>query len=309
MKKFSVSSLLVVMGVVVVGTGLTGCKVDRVAQKEAAETAKIVNDPVRDVSTSSVEVKNVSEFLEVNGEIATSTDSQVSATTGGKIVSVFVREGDLVSAGQIVAQLDTENLQQQAAQARASLASARAQYSQASSNAQLAPGRTSAAVKQAEAALRSAKSQLQKALNGARDEDRDQANNNLRAAKSNLDTSKKQLDRVKTLVKEGALPESQLDTAKNAYEAALAQYENALVAVSVTKNASRPEDIESARENVRQAEQALESAKTTKNLDVILKDQVEAAKAQIKSAEAQVQVAEKNLRESAVNSGCENSER
>jgi len=210
------------MGVVVVGTGLTGCKVDRVAQKEAAETAKIVNDPVRDVSTSSVEVKNVSEFLEVNGEIATSTDSQVSATTGGKIVSVFVREGDLVSAGQIVAQLDTENLQQQAAQARASLASARAQYSQASSNAQLAPGRTSAAVKQAEAALRSAKSQLQKALNGARDEDRDQANNNLRAAKSNLDTSKKQLDRVKTLVKEGALPESQLDTAKNAYEAALA---------------------------------------------------------------------------------------
>lgn len=289
-----------VMGVVVVGTGLTGCKVDRVAQKEAAETAKIVNDPVRDVSTSSVEVKNVSEFLEVNGEIATSTDSQVSATTGGKIVSVFVREGDLVSAGQIVAQLDTENLQQQAAQARASLASARAQYSQASSNAQLAPGRTSAAVKQAEAALRSAKSQLQKALNGARDEDRDQANNNLRAAKSNLDTSKKQLDRVRTLVKEGALPESQLDTAKNAYEAALAQYENALVAVSVTKNASRPEDIESAKENVRQAEQALESAKTTKNLDVILKDQVEAAKAQIKSAEAQVQVAEKNLRESAV---------
>jgi multidrug resistance efflux pump len=60
-------------------------------------------------------------------------------------------------------------------------------------------------VRQAEAALKSAKAQLSKALSGARPEEQEQAQNNLRAAKSNLETAKKNLERVRTLVKEGAL--------------------------------------------------------------------------------------------------------
>lgn len=294
MRKYSLLAIATVIG-------LTGCaKVDRVAQKEAKETQAIVNNPVAEVSVSPVTVKNVAQVFEINGEIATSTDAQISSTASGKIIGLYVKEGDSVSQGQVLARLDTDNLQQQVAQARAQLASAKAQLSQAQTNARLAPNRTAAAVRQAEAALRAAKAQLTKAQNGARDEDREQAQNNLRAAKSNLDTAKKQLERTKTLVKEGALAEAQLDTAQNAYEGALAQYENALVAVSLTKNATRPEDIDAAKENVRQAEQALASSKATKTLDVTLTDQVEAAQAQIKSAQAQIQVSEKNLREAVI---------
>lgn len=294
MKRYSLLAIATVIGI-------AGCaKVDRVAQKEAKETQAIINNPVAEVVVTPVVVKNISQTFEINGDIATSTDSQISSTTSGKIIAVYVKEGDSVSQGQLIARLDTDNLEQQAAQARAQLASAKAQLSQAQTNARLSPNRTSAAVRQAEAALRAAKAQLTKAQNGARDEDREQAQNNLRAAKSNLDTAKKQLERVKTLVKEGALAEAQLDTAQNAYEGALAQYENALVAVSLTKNATRPEDIDAAKENVRQAEQALASAKATKTLDVTLNDQVEAAKAQIKSAQAQIQVTEKNLREAVI---------
>lgn len=283
--------------VVVLGAG--GC-VDRQAQKDAAATGAVLADPAKSVVVSVPKVEDIEETININGDVVTSEEGSISAVGSGKLAAVYVRDGDSVSAGQPIATLDSENLQQAVAQARSSLASATAQLNQARSNARLAPGRTTAAVRQAEAALKSAKAQLAKATNGARSEDQEQAQNNLRAAKSNLETAKKNLERVRTLVKEGALAESQLDTAKNGYEAALAQYENAIAASNVSKSATRPEDIEVAREAVRQAEQNLASAKASKSLDVTLVDQVRSGEAQVQSARAQLAVAEKNLREATV---------
>jgi RND family efflux transporter MFP subunit len=276
-----------------------GC-VDRKAQAAAQETATIINDPVTEVAVMSPVVKTINNTLTINGDLTTSEDTQISAQGSGKLVGVYVKDGDLVRGGQVVATLDSESLQQQAQQGRAQIAAARAQLAQAQNNARLAPNRSNAAVRQAEAALRSARIQLQKAINGARDEEKEQAQNNLRAAKSNLDTAKKQLERTRTLVKEGALAEAQLDTAKNAYEGALAQYENALQASALVKNATRPEDIASAREQIRQAEQGLESAKASKKLDVTFGDQVNAAKANVDSARAQLAMTEKMIREAVI---------
>ena len=115
-----------------------------------------------------------------------------------------------------------------------------------------------------------------------------------------MDTAKKNLERVRTLVKEGALPDSQLDTAINTYETATSQYQNALQAQRLVQDSVRPEDIETAREAVRQAEQALESAKSSKKLDVVLIDQVNGARAQVISARAALEVAEKNLRDTSI---------
>ena len=281
--------------------GASGC-VDRKAQVAAKDTAEIVNDPIREVSVTPIQVQDVKDLLEINGEITTSDDAQISAQASGKIIAVYVKEGDVVTQGQVVATLDSENLQNQANQARSALASAQAQLNQAVSSARLTPSRSTAAVRQAEAAVRSAKAQLQKSLNGARSEEREQAENNFKSAKSNYDTARKQLDRTRKLVKEGALAESQLDSAQNAFDAAAAQYENALQAVKLVQNSVREEDIQTAREQVRQAEQGLESAKASKNLDVVLIDQVSGARAQVQSAKAQLAVAEKNLREASIRS-------
>jgi RND family efflux transporter MFP subunit len=284
---------------IMVAFGVSGC-VDRKGQKAAKDTSEIVNDPLRDVAVTTAKVEDIQELLQVNGEIVTSDDAQISAQVAGKIRAVYIKDGDTVSQGQVVATMDSENLEQQAMQARASLASAMAQLSQASANARLTPSRSSAAVRQAEATLRSAKSQLQKSLNGARPEEREQAENNVRAAKSNFETAKKNLERVRLLVKEGALAGSQLDTALNTYESTMTQYENSVQALKLIQNSVRPEDIQTAREQVRQAEQALESAKSSKRLDVVLLDQVNGARAQVNSARAQVQVAEKNLRDASI---------
>ncbi len=281
--------------------GIGGC-VDRKAQADSAKTAQVVNDPVREVSVTPVKVQNVQQTLDLNGEISTTDDAQISAQASGKIAAVYVKEGDIVSSGQVVAMLDSENLQNQVNVSRAALAQAQAQLSQATSNATLTPRRSTAAVNQATAALSQAKVALQKALNGSRSEERIQADNNLRAAKSSLDAAKKNLDRVKKLVKEGALAESQLDSAQTQFDSAQTQFDNATQAVKLVQNSTRPEDIEAARDQVRQAEQGLETAKANKKLDVVLWDQVSAARAQVQSARSQVSVAEKNLRDSSIKS-------
>ena len=281
-----------------VAFGAAGC-VDRKGQEAAKETAVIVNDPVKEVSVTPVKVEDLQELLQVNGEIVTSSDAQISAQVGGMVTSVNVKEGDMVTAGQVIATVESDNLQQQVNQARSSLANASANLAQTTANARLTPSKSTAAVRQAEAAVRSAKSQLQKAINGARPEERQQAENNVTSAKSTLDTAKKNLDRVRTLVKEGAVPQSQLDTALNTYETAMTQYQNAIQGSRLVQT-TRPEDIETAREAVRQAEQSLESAKSSKKLDVVLTDQVDAARAQVNSAKAALQIAQKNLSDAVV---------
>lgn len=296
MKNLSLIALAIAMAV-----GVTGC-VDRKGQAAAKQQAEIVNDPVIEVAVTPVKVENVQDLLQINGEITTTEDAQISAQTSGKIAAIYVKEGDNVTAGQVVATLDSENLENQVNQARAALASSQAQLNQAFSNARLTPSKSAAAVRQAQAALGAAKANLQKALNGARTEEREQAENNFKAAKSNFDTAKKNLERTRKLVKEGALAESQLDTAQNAFDTAAAQYENALQSVKLIQNSVRKEDIDAAREQVRQAEQGVESAKASKNLDVVLTDQVAASRAQVESARAQLAVAQKNLREASIKS-------
>ena len=55
-----------------------------------------------------------------NGRIE-ATETDVAAKLAGRIKAILVDEGDLVTAGQVVAQMDTEVLQAQLRQAEAHL--------------------------------------------------------------------------------------------------------------------------------------------------------------------------------------------
>lgn len=285
----------------VLALGAAGC-VNRAAQAQAARTEKIQQDPVMPVRVQPVGTATLVDTLEITGEVTTSDDVAVGAKVPGKIVAVYKKDGDPVAAGEIIARQDTVNYQLQARQAQAAVRAAEAQLRQAASNAIVGPSRSSAALAGAQAQLRSAKAQLQKAINGAREEERAQAQNNVNAAKSNLDTVKINLDRYRKLYKDGAVSKAQLDAAENQYQAALAQYENALQALSIAQNAVRPEDIESAREAVRQAEEAVRSAQAQKKLDVLLDQQVQAAKANLEAAQAQFALAKQAIADAEIRS-------
>lgn len=271
-----------------------GC-VNRGAQEQAKKTQEIVTNPKISVVLAKAESRSISDMLEITGEVTTSNDSVVGAKLPGKVIATYVKDGDTVSAGQLLAEIDGSSQRLQIQQAEAQASSARSALSQALANATVGPQKSAAAVSQAQAALRSAKAQLQKALNGARPEEKAQATAALQAAKSNLDTAKRELERVQKLVRDQVASQQRLEQAQNAYNSAEAQYNQAQAALSMQENWTRPEDISTAREAVRQAEEGLKTAQAGKHLDVLLQQQVEAAQANVRSAQSQVALARQAL--------------
>jgi RND family efflux transporter MFP subunit len=278
---------------------LGGC-VDREAQERSKVTQAIVTDRVRAVAVEPAQVGAVAETASITGEIVTSDDAQIGAKQSGRVVSVHVRDGDRVVAGQVIARLDSVAARAQLQQAMANLASARAALAQARQVASVVPTQSNAAIASAEAQLRSTRAQLQKALEGARPEERRQAQAQVSVARSNLETAKKDLERTLSLVEQGALAAARLDQAQNAYQTALAQYESALDASRLVEMGVRDQDLQIAREGVRQAEEALNSARAQQRLDGNLQQQVISAQASIQAVQAQVDLARESVADTEV---------
>jgi RND family efflux transporter MFP subunit len=293
--------------------GLAGC-VDRKAQDQAKVTEKIVSDPAVVVTVAQPQVKTLQEKLEVTGSVTSGDDVQVGAKQSGRLISVFFKDGDAVTAGQVLAIQETSSQQAQLRQALAQVSSARSSLAQALQSAVVAPQQRSADVSRAEAGLSAAKAQLasakasyDKAKNGARNEERKQAQAQIDSAKSNVDKAKKDLDRTRTLVEAGALAASQLDVAANAYQSALSAYQTQLQSFAIIENGTRPEDLRVAQEaviqaeaNLRSAQQQLVNAQATKQLDVVTREQVQGARAQVQSAEAQVQLIQQYISDATI---------
>lgn len=271
-----------------------GC-VDRARQDQAKVTTQLVSNPTRPVTTQPIQFKTVSETLAITGQVTTSEDTQVGAKRSGRLVSVAVRDGDAVKAGQIIATLDASDVQAQVRQALAALSGAQAQYSAAKVNAAIAPSKSSAAVAAAQAQLRSAKAQLKKAQAGARPQERIQVDWQVKSAKTNMDTAQADYDRTQKLVAQGAIAASRLDTARNALTAAQQQYNSALQSQALMQQGTRSEDLMVAQEAVRGAQEAVRQAQANKQLDAVTTEQVLTAQAQVEAARSQLDIARQAL--------------
>src|SRR5208337_1032114 len=76
---------------------------------------------------------STSELL-LPGNIQAITDAQIYARADGYVLRRYVDIGDRVKAGQVLAEIETPDLDQQVRQARASLLQARSALSQAEAN-------------------------------------------------------------------------------------------------------------------------------------------------------------------------------
>lgn len=278
--------------------GAAGC-VNRQAQDQARKTAEVINDPTVQVVAQPAATKTLQQTVLVTGDVTTSEDTNVGPKASGKVVSVLVNDGDRVSVGQTIAQMDTSVLTAQLAQASAQEAQARATLSQARSgvaqalqNQALNPAKSDAAIRNAQAQVRSAQATLAKLRTGARPQERLQAQATVAAAKANLDTQTKQLDRIRNLVQQGALAGSQLDTQQAAFEQARTGYQNAVQSLNLIQEGNRPEDISAGQEAVRSAQAGVATARANKSLDALYTDQVANAQAQVQAAQAQIAAAQ-----------------
>jgi len=181
-----------------------GCKKEPPKQTEAPA--------VLTVSTEAATVKPLPRKLDMTGSVAAWDPLPVMpAAEGLRITKVLVEEGDQVSQGQLLAQLDDETLRAQyaAAQARA-----------ASANAQLA-----------------------KIRDPSRRQDLLTAQAAVAQADAQVASARDAYNRFKELANEGGVSEADMVTRQTQLNAAIATAEQARQRLSLTREGSRIEDI------------------------------------------------------------------
>ena len=127
MKRFINVTILAILVMVI---SLVSCKAPKkVAQAGAKETQEATS-----VKTFRVVRERISAKVSYTGTLEALKKIVITPDVGGKIARINVREGDRVSKGQVLAEIDTESTRLQLKQAEAGLAVAQAGFNDAKKN-------------------------------------------------------------------------------------------------------------------------------------------------------------------------------
>ena len=237
--------------------------------------------------------------------------ARVAPAVPGRLLRVNVKEGDRVTAGQVVAVLDNRPQQATLAGAQAALNTSQAQAQGAELAAQAAASDqansvrlaqlalSSArldrdnAIKTAQNALQSAETDLKKTQAGARPQEVAQADQAVVQAKATRDRAATELDRQQKLLAIGFTAKKQVEDAQTAYEVANSAWESAQQQASLIRAGARPEELQAAQLHVEGAKEALRQAQTAGDAKIA---QAQAALKQAQESALQVRVKEQDAR-------------
>lgn len=209
---------------------------------------------LRPVKTMIAAKGSITPTVEVSGSIVPRNEVEVLSKVSGRVLSVYREEGDSVRAGDILIQIERDEIAAQLTQARAALLTAQARLSQAKTGHSFGETQVSTSILQA--------------LQGKR-----QAENAVNQAKADFNNNERQIERMKKLFDKGAIASQQMestqlayDISKNRYDSALAQQKQAdeaysLARASKAQNTIREEDVNLAEAGVEQAGAALTLAR------------------------------------------------
>jgi len=219
--------------------------------------------------------KGVTDVASAKAVVVPYKEAKLSFQAAGRVLKVLVSEGQVVTAGQELARLETRDLEQAVRRAEAGLKAAQAQLAKTKAGArpeEVALAEAAVAIAQgnlatAQATLSSAQASLNKLLAGPTERDLQIAEKQVELAKNELWGLQKQRD-----VSKGGAIEGQVAAAES--RVAIAQ-----LALEQLEAGARVEDIAIARAHVAQAQAG-----------------VQTAEAQVRQAQAQLDLAKAGSR-------------
>ena len=228
------------------------------------------------------------ESLNASGTIE-ARNIRVGSKAGGRIQQVLVREGDQVTAGQVLVTLDSAELDAALEQATARVERARASLQK------LLNGYQPEEVEGARAAVEQARASLEEAANGYRKEEIAQASAERDRAQAEAENAQLTYSRYENLLRDEAISRQQRDDAKARWDQARAAVEKASQRLTQLQAGERPEIIAAAEQRLRQAKataQRLERGYRTEEISAgraeLVQAQAERHEAQARQREAQV---------------------
>ena len=216
--------------------------------------------------------------VNATGTVLPEKQTTLSFRSPGRVDRVWVKEGQFVTQDEVLAQLETRDLEYAVAQARLALATAQAQLLRL----QRPPSDEDIAA--AEAALSSAQASYRRLLAGPSDEEIRVARTNLDQAKATLDQAQAAYDQVADRANVAMLPQAlQLEQATIAYNAAKANFE-------LTMREPSEAEVAGARSAIVQAEASLARLQAGAQEEDILLAQLQVEQAQLSLEQAGHQV-------------------
>jgi len=291
MRKFVIIALILVA---VVG-GLWWASIARAPKAPPPTTQERWDAEGVPVEVAKIVTGDMEQVVEVTGNISALDQVTLSSKIAGRIASINVREGDRVSAGQVLVTLDQDDALRQLESAREGLQGAIARLSQARTSANVTKIQTDSAIEQAQAALKSAQARLAVAKNPARNQDVMVAENRVAAAQATLDNKEADYKRNKTLVDKGAISQATYELAETQYTIAKTDLKSAQDQLDLIKEGGRSEDVISAQAAVDTADQGLRTAKANAAQNMLRAEDVKSAISAVGQATAAVELAKQQL--------------
>ena len=302
MTRLSSGLALLSLGFVLQGCGKPA-KTDKPSSTEAGQSAGAV------VVIQNAISQDINKNVEVTGSLTALQDVVVGARSLGRLAFVYPHEGDTVRAGQIVAVMDRADYDSQIRSANANLQSAinkkrqsevllsqaKNQYQQAKTTLDYTDKTTRTAIAIAQSQVQAAQEHLSVIKQGARAQERKQAEEQVASAKANYNKAQADLKRYQTLYREQAVSASQLDSMQSAFDAAQASYNSAQQALSLIREGARPEDIRTAELVVQQAQDSYRKAQADRDSVALRRGDVASAKVGIESAKAGIDAAQAGI--------------
>ncbi|WP_339734208.1 HlyD family efflux transporter periplasmic adaptor subunit [uncultured Gimesia sp.] len=214
----------------------------------------------------------VSGFLEAD-------DIRPGSRVGGRVKQVLIEEGQSVSKGDLLFELEPYDLLERRAEAVAGLAEAKANYDK------LVAGYRIEEIAQAQAQVDQLKARLTLLVNGPRQQEIDSAIAELHLADAEYRLAKAKQTRIETLFAKQSVSEDEMDTANTELQATAAKKEVKQKTLDLLKEGTRKEEIDEARAHLKQAEEALRLLKNGNR-----REDIAQAEAAMKKAEAVLQI-------------------
>ncbi len=221
--------------------------------------------------------------VRVSGNIEV-TDADVGFKISGRVLERAVSEGDLVTAGQLVARLEDADIRQEVAVRKAEVLAAHAQLSE------LEAGSRPEVVAQAEAAVQRAAARVRELQTGSRPQEIATAEAAVASAAADFERIRQDYERQRTLFQKDVIAEREFQAYQSSHDMAQARLREAEERLSLVREGPRDEQVEQAQAALKEADERLREIRNGPRVETI-----EQARARLQQTREALQLSETRL--------------
>lgn len=234
------------------------------------------------------------DVIRVSGNIEL-TEVAIAFQSPGRLAELLADEGDEVHRGDIIARLDTDELEEQVERARAVLAIAESRLRELESSITLRNEQIAGETMRAQAELDRALAALEELRAGVRPQEIEAAEAMVASAQSEFSRAESDWERAQDLHEDEDISTAQFDESRARYEVASARLRETQQRLALLQEGARREDVQAAEADVARTRANMRLAQAGLLEVARMREETGSREAEIRQAEAEVAIAETRL--------------